>query len=66
MHSSRWGNGLRVYDLLGKELATLVSGNLPAGLLRRLWNAGEFSSGVYFYQLKAGGGTLTGRMIYQR
>jgi len=45
---------LKVFDVLGKEVTTIVSGNLPAGIYTREWNAGELPSGVYFYQLQAG------------
>ncbi|MBV6478425.1 MAG: hypothetical protein HGGPFJEG_01180 [Ignavibacteria bacterium] len=44
---------LVIYDLLGKEVATLVNENLNAGSYQADWNAGEFPSGVYFYRLQA-------------
>ena len=45
---------LKVYDLLGREIATVVNEKLPAGTYTRQWNARNISSGVYFYRLKAG------------
>jgi photosystem II stability/assembly factor-like uncharacterized protein len=45
---------LRIYDLLGREVATLVSENLPAGNYTMQWNAAGLPSGVYFYRLQAG------------
>jgi hypothetical protein len=39
---------LRVYDLLGREVAVLYSGTLQPGVYRREWDAGDFPSGVYF------------------
>jgi len=45
---------LKVYDLLGREVATLVNEVKPAGIFRHLWNASTLPSGVYFYQLQAG------------
>lgn len=43
---------LRVYDLLGRELATLVDGVLPAGSHTTTWNPTNMASGVYFYRLE--------------
>lgn len=45
---------LKVFDLLGKEVATLVSEELSAGNYTRRWNAADVPSGVYFYRLQAG------------
>ncbi len=45
---------LKVYDVLGNVVATLVNEEKPAGTYEVTWNAGNLSSGVYFYQLKAG------------
>jgi predicted nucleotidyltransferase len=40
-----------IYDLLGRELATLVNEQLKAGVYEADWDAGNFASGVYFYSL---------------
>jgi len=53
---------LAVYDILGRRIATLHSGNVQAGIHRVTWNADNQSSGVYFYCLTADGSTATGRM----
>jgi uncharacterized delta-60 repeat protein len=45
---------LKIYDLLGQEIETLVDVNLPAGQFETEWNAAGYSSGVYFYRLLAG------------
>jgi photosystem II stability/assembly factor-like uncharacterized protein len=45
---------LKVYDILGNEVETIVNEELPAGNYKYQWNASELASGVYFYQLKAG------------
>jgi hypothetical protein len=43
---------LKIFNTLGEELTTLVSDNLSAGHHRCEWNAAEFPSGIYFYQLE--------------
>jgi hypothetical protein len=42
---------LRVYNVLGMEVATLINERLSAGLHRKDWNAGNLASGVYFCRL---------------
>ncbi len=42
---------LRIYDLLGREVATLVDQDKPAGYHEERWNATAYSSGMYIYQL---------------
>jgi hypothetical protein len=46
---------LRVYDVLGNEIATLVNEEKPSGIYEVEWNAGGFTSGIYFYQLQTEG-----------
>jgi len=53
---------LKVYDLLGKEVATLVNERKPAGAYQATLDAAHLSSGVYFYMLKAGSLVETKRM----
>jgi phosphatidylserine/phosphatidylglycerophosphate/cardiolipin synthase-like enzyme len=57
---------LKVYDLIGREVATLVNGTIAAGSYRVEWNAAQLSSGVYFYQLRAGEFVSTKKMILQK
>lgn len=45
---------LKVYNLLGAEVATLVSSEMTAGRHSVSWNASDLASGVYLYRLKAG------------
>jgi hypothetical protein len=45
---------LRVYDMLGREIMTLVNREMPAGKYRASFDARTLSSGTYFYTLKAG------------
>ena len=54
---------LRVYDLLGREVATLVNENLQPGTYEVQWDASHQASGLYFYQLKADGFVATKRMV---
>lgn len=44
---------LKVYDIIGREVATLYNGNKQAGTYNVLFNASRLASGVYFYQLYA-------------
>ncbi len=45
---------IKVYDILGKEIETLVNEEKPTGSYEITWNASKLSSGVYFYRLQAG------------
>ena len=54
---------LKVYDLLGKEVVILVNEKLNPGLYRVEFDAGNLTSGVYFYRLTAGDFTDTKRMM---
>lgn len=54
---------LKVYDILGNEVATLINGQKSAGNYSVKFNASNLSSGVYFYQLKAGNLVRTKKMI---
>jgi hypothetical protein len=54
---------LKVYNILGSEVATLVDENKPAGNYNVTFNAARLSSGVYFYQLKAGNFVSTKKLM---
>jgi uncharacterized delta-60 repeat protein len=54
---------LKVYDVLGREVATLVNENLEAGSYETQFDASGFPSGVYFYRLTAGTFSETKRML---
>lgn len=45
---------LKVFDILGRELATLVNGDQSDGWKEVLWNANNIPSGVYFCRIQAG------------
>ncbi len=53
---------LTVYDVLGREVATLVNGPMSAGAHTITFDASNLTSGVYMYKLEAGGMTQTKRM----
>lgn len=44
---------LKVFDVLGRGITTLVNERLDAGAYRATWEASQFPSGVYFYRLQA-------------
>lgn len=45
---------IKVYDIMGREVATLVNDYQKAGRYQVEWNAGNFASGVYFFSITAG------------
>ncbi|MBI5474181.1 MAG: T9SS type A sorting domain-containing protein [Ignavibacteriae bacterium] len=57
---------LKVYDVLGREVATLVNEVKPAGTYTVQWDAKELSSGVYFCRLQSGGMTSVRRLLLLR
>lgn len=54
---------LTVYDMVGKQVTTLVNSALNAGQHSVQFNAGNLASGLYFYQLKAGRFSETKKML---
>ncbi|HTR82739.1 MAG TPA: T9SS type A sorting domain-containing protein [Bacteroidota bacterium] len=57
---------LKVYDVLGREVATLVDQELAASSYSVTWNAGSAASGVYFYRLVARSYSETKRMVLMK
>jgi hypothetical protein len=55
---------LSVYDVLGKEVATLVNGNIEAGVHSVQFNAANISSGIYFYMLRTGSFVENKKMMF--
>lgn len=57
---------LKIYDVLGNEVSTLVNEELEAGNYNKIWNSssinGKVASGVYFYKLSAGSYVETKKM----
>ena len=54
---------LRIYDILGNEIATLVNGIKQPGLYEVEFDGKNLASGVYYYQLISGGFIQTNKMI---
>lgn len=57
---------LQVYDLLGRNVATLVSGYQSAGRHQVEFHAGELASGVYFYRIDAGDFSAIRKMVLMK
>ncbi|NNL21186.1 MAG: T9SS type A sorting domain-containing protein [Ignavibacteriaceae bacterium] len=54
---------LKVYDVLGNEVANLISEEKPAGEYEFDFNGSDLTSGIYFYQLKTGNYIETKKMV---
>ncbi len=57
---------LKVYDMLGREISTLVNSEVTPGNYQVRFNASALSSGVYFYRIEAGNFTSVKRMILMK
>jgi hypothetical protein len=57
---------LKIYDLLGREVATLVDEYREAGSYEVRINAADISSGVYIYELRIGEVQISKKMILLR
>ncbi|HSL88319.1 MAG TPA: T9SS type A sorting domain-containing protein, partial [Ignavibacteriaceae bacterium] len=57
---------LKVYDILGREAATLVNEEKPAGTHQVTFDASSLASGIYFYKIQAGSFVETKKMILLR
>ncbi|MCL5267855.1 MAG: T9SS type A sorting domain-containing protein [Bacteroidetes bacterium] len=54
---------IRIYDVLGREVATLVDGEKPAGYHEVSFNGSQLASGVYFYRFTAPGVDVVKKML---
>lgn len=54
---------LKVYDVLGKEIVTLVNEEKPAGQYDVEFDASGLPSGIYFYRLTAGSYSATKKLV---
>jgi len=57
---------LKVYNILGDELATLVNEEKSAGSFDVKFDASQLSSGIYFYKLQTGNFVETKKMILMK
>lgn len=54
---------LRIFDVLGRSIATLVNTTQEAGVYHKTWDGKAAASGVYFYKLESGSFSKTERML---
>jgi hypothetical protein len=54
---------LQIYDMLGREVATLVNQELKPGTYEVEWDAANYPSGTYYYKLTSGDYTETKKMV---
>ncbi len=54
---------IRVYDMLGREVAILVNAQKQPGTYEITFNGSDLSSGIYYYQMKSGSFTITKKMV---
>ncbi|HVO73328.1 MAG TPA: T9SS type A sorting domain-containing protein, partial [Ignavibacteriaceae bacterium] len=57
---------LKVYDVLGREIATLINEEKPNGVYKVQFNGSSLSSGIYLYNLKAGKFLETKKLILMK
>jgi hypothetical protein len=57
---------LKIYDVLGREVALIVDEQKDPGEYNVTWDASSYSSGVYFFKLRAGTFTDVKKMLLVR
>jgi YD repeat-containing protein len=57
---------LRVFDVTGRQVATLMDHDMPAGRYGARFFTDRWAAGVYYYRLSMGGHTRSGRMVVLR
>jgi hypothetical protein len=57
---------LKIFDVMGRDVATIASEEFPSGSYSRTWNAKGVPSGVYFYRLQADAYSETKRLVLLR
>jgi len=57
---------LKIYDMLGREVSTLVNEQQLPGNYEIVFNAEDISSGIYFYRLTSGSFSQVRKMIYMK
>ncbi len=57
---------LKVFDILGREIETIINSTLPIGYYKFYWRPLELSSGIYIYQLRTDSFVETKKMIFMK
>ena len=57
---------MKVFDLMGREVAKLVHESLPPGTYETSFDASGLASGVYYYRLEAGAFMQTKKLVLVR
>jgi hypothetical protein len=57
---------LKIYNIMGEEIKTLVEGYKEAGIYTINFNAEDLASGMYLYRLRANGFTETKKMLFMK
>ncbi len=57
---------ITIYDLLGKEITTLISETQEAGIKSVQWDATNVAGGVYLYQIRAGEFVQTNKIVVMK
>jgi hypothetical protein len=57
---------LKIFNILGQEVETLVSDRLSSGSYKYIWDASNYASGVYLYRLQAGDYVKTLKMVLMK
>lgn len=60
---SKLNVSLKIFDFLGRDMTTIISEELPAGIHSQQWNAEGLTSGIYFYKLQAGRFIQTKKLV---
>lgn len=57
---------LKVYNVMGQVVETLVDGQLPQGRYKKMFDASKLASGMYLYELKAGTFLQVNKMLLMK
>jgi hypothetical protein len=57
---------LKIFDIMGREVTTLVSETMEAGSYEAVFNASKFASGIYFYRLQTGSFSSVKKLILMK
>jgi hypothetical protein len=57
---------MKVYDILGRDVATLVNEKMSPGVYTVTWNATRLSSGIYFVRLQAGNFSAVRKVVLMK